>query len=49
MLFTLHGIYKYLPPLPSKAPERILAGVKRIIKQIQDPNLITGKYSQATW
>ncbi|CBF82218.1 predicted protein [Aspergillus nidulans FGSC A4] len=41
MLFTSHGIYKHPPPLPSKAPERILAGVKRIIEQIRDPNLTT--------
>jgi hypothetical protein len=49
MLFTSHGIHKHPPPPPSKAPERILAGVKRIIEQIRDPNLTTGKYSPTTW
>lgn len=44
MIFTSHGIHKHPPPPPSKAPERILGGVKRIIEQIRDPNLTTGKY-----
>lgn len=43
ILFTSRGIHQHPPPPPSKAPERILQGVKRIIQQIQDPSLTTGK------
>lgn len=48
IIFTSHGVHKHPPPPPSKAPERILEGVKRIIEQIQDPNLTTGKYYSTT-
>lgn len=44
ILFTSHGVHKHPPPPPTKAPERILQGVKRIIQQIRDPSLTTGKY-----
>lgn len=44
ILFTSHGVHKHPPPPPTKPPERILQGVKRIIQQIQDPSLTTGKY-----
>ncbi|OJJ78603.1 uncharacterized protein ASPGLDRAFT_1510767, partial [Aspergillus glaucus CBS 516.65] len=44
ILFTSHGIHQHPPPPPSKAPERILQGVKRIIQQIQDPSLTTAQF-----
>ena len=42
LVFTSHGIHKHPPPPPSKAPERILQGIKKIIQQIRDPTLTTG-------
>ncbi|BCR90626.1 uncharacterized protein ACHE_60512A [Aspergillus chevalieri] len=44
IIFTSHGVHKHPPPPPSKAPERILGGVKRIIEQIRDPNLTTAQF-----
>ena len=48
ILFTSQGVHIHPPPPPSKAPERILQGVKQIIKEIQDPTLTTGKYIVTT-
>ncbi|ODM21423.1 hypothetical protein SI65_02267 [Aspergillus cristatus] len=44
ILFTSHGVHKHPPPPPTKAPERILQGVKRIIQQIRDPSLTTAQF-----
>jgi hypothetical protein len=42
ILFISHGVHKHPPPPPTKAPERIIQNITRIIQEIQDPSLTTG-------
>lgn len=42
LVFISHGVHQHPPPPPTKAPEQILQGVKRIIAEMRDPSLTTG-------